>query len=283
MLLRDLIAHAESKFSAAGIDTPLNDAEILAAHFLGISWGELQTRLILDDEITEEQAYPIITAYARRMQREPLQHITAIAYFRSLELRVGLGVFVPRPETEMVAGLAIAELQSFANENPIAIDLGSGSGAIALSLQQEVPNSRVYAVEKSPAAFEFTSKNFERYGNPENLVLADMADAFPELNGNVAVVVSNPPYIPVAAVPRDLEVAKFDPALALYGGEDGLDVIRVVSKTANRLLRTGGFLVIEHSDEQSDAVVELLLADGWNDVTAHQDLTQRDRAVSARK
>lgn len=283
MKLRELIAHAGQKFSEVGIDSALTDAENLAAHFLGLSWGELQSKLLLDEEISEEQAFPIITAYARRMQREPLQHITELAYFRGLELSVGLGVFVPRPETEIVAGLAIDHLKDYPKANPIAVDLGAGSGAIGLALQQEVPHSRVFAVEKSEAAFPFTLKNFERYATSEQLRLGDLADAFEDLNSQVSVVISNPPYIPLSALPRDPEVARYDPAMALYGGVDGLEIIRQVSRTAMRLLHSDGFLIIEHSDEQSAAVVELLLADGWRSVTPHRDLTHRDRAVSARK
>lgn len=283
MLLRELLNHAAARFVLAGIDSAQNDAELLAAWALGISRSELQTKLIFNEEIDEVAAGPLIVAFARRQQREPLQHITGRAYFRNLELTVGLGVFVPRPETELIAQLAIDALKADPSNQPVAVDLGTGSGAIALAMATEVPHAQVFAVEKSAAAYEFAKQNFAKYSKIENLIQGDMADAFQELIGQVSVVASNPPYIPNDAVPRDPEVQQYDPALALYGGDDGLDLIRIISARAKELLHPGGFLVIEHADSQSKQVCELLLADGWVQVSAHQDLTFRDRAVSARK
>jgi release factor glutamine methyltransferase len=182
-----------------------------------------------------------------------------------------------------VVQLAIDELNRLAG-NPIAIDLGTGSGAIALAMATEVPHARVFAVEKSTEAFIFTRTNFERYESTgARLVLGDLADEFQELNGTAQVVVSNPPYIPVDAVPRDIEVRDFDPELALYGGEDGMAVMNLVSASAKRLLVPGGLLVVEHADSQAEQVCQLLLAQGWSEVTKHQDLTGRDRAVTARR
>lgn len=283
MLLRELLNHAAARFVLAGIDSAQNDAELLAAWALGISRFELQTKLIFNEEIDEVAAGPLIVAFARRQQREPLQHIIGRAYFRNLELTVGLGVFVPRPETELIAQLAIDALKADPSNQPVAVDLGTGSGAIALAMATEVPHAQVFAVEKSAAAYEFAKQNFAKYSKIENLIQGDMADAFQELIGKVSVVASNPPYIPNDAVPRDPEVQQYDPALALYGGDDGLDLIRIISARAKELLHPGGFLVIEHADSQSKQVCELLLADGWVHVSAHQDLTFRDRAVSARK
>jgi release factor glutamine methyltransferase len=205
-----------------------------------------------------------------------------VAYFRNLELNVGSGVFIPRPETEFVAQLAINEL--LALDSPITVDLGTGSGAIALSIATEVPGCKVFAVEKSPEAIVFTQKNFEKYaGSNAQLSAGDLSDCFPELNGKVSLVVSNPPYIPEQAIPRDPEVRLFDPALALYGGADGMSVMHKVSATARRLLVPGGRLVVEHADSQGLQVCQLLLADGFSQVQSHQDLTGRDRAVSATK
>jgi release factor glutamine methyltransferase len=211
-----------------------------------------------------------------------------VAYFRQLELSVGKGVFIPRPETEFVAQLAIDALQAVISsgaQDPIAIDLGTGSGAIALAMATENPSAKIYAVEKSAEAFPFTKANFDAYAAScdATLIQGDLADAFQELNGKVSVVASNPPYIPLAMIPRDEEVRLHDPDLALYGGEDGLSVIQLVSATAKRLLVTGGALVIEHADSQSAQVCQLLLADGWREVRAHRDLTDRDRAVTAIK
>lgn len=282
VLLRDVVSHAAEKFASAGIEAAQVDAELIAAHILSFSRGEVQAAMQTGFTLNEDQAKIFAEFSARRFAREPLQHITGFAYFRQLQLSVGRGVFVPRPETETVVQIAIDELRASQLANPIAVDLGTGSGAIALAMHTEVTKAQVHAVELSPDAFAYTSVNFERYPGA-NLVLGDMADAFNALNGSASVVISNPPYIPVDMVPIDPEVHLFDPKLALYGGEDGLDLIRVVAATASRLLVDGGLLVIEHADTQSAAVCELLLAEGFDRVEAHKDLTGSDRAVSARK
>ena len=283
MRLRDLVEHAAERFESAGLHSALVDAELLAGHILGLNRGEVQAQMLVGASVSESQAQQITTLYGRRIAREPLQHITGTAYFRNLELQVGKGVFVPRPETEFVAQLAIDALRLATADRPIAVDLGTGSGAIALGMATEVPNARVFAVEKSLDALPFTRQNFAKYGANATLIQGDLADAFAELNGQVSVVASNPPYIPAAAIPRDVEVHLYDPDLALYGGDDGMDVIHLVSATAKRLLVEGGALIIEHADSQSVQVCQLLLADGWREVQAHQDLTGRDRAVTAIK
>jgi release factor glutamine methyltransferase len=282
MLLGDIIGHAAKQFEKVGIDSAVADAELLAGHVLGLSRGGVQAACISRVEISAEEADLIFINYGRRQAREPLQHIIGVAYFRNLELNVGSGVFIPRPETEFVAQLAINEL--LALDSPITVDLGTGSGAIALSIATEVPGCKVFAVEKSPEAIVFTQKNFEKYaGSNAQLSAGDLSDCFPELNGKVSLVVSNPPYIPEQAIPRDPEVRLFDPALALYGGTDGMSVMHKVSATARRLLVPGGRLVVEHADSQGLQVCQLLLADGFSQVQSHQDLTGRDRAVSATK
>ena len=282
MLLGDIIGHAAKQFEKVGIDSAVADAELLAGHVLGLSRGGVQAACISGVEISAEEADLIFINYGRRQAREPLQHIIGVAYFRNLELNVGSGVFIPRPETEFVAQLAINEL--LALDSPITVDLGTGSGAIALSIATEVPGCKVFAVEKSPEAIVFTQKNFEKYaGSNAQLSAGDLSDCFPELNGKVSLVVSNPPYIPEQAIPRDPEVRLFDPALALYGGTDGMSVMHKVSATARRLLVPGGRLVVEHADSQGLQVCQLLLADGFSQVQSHQDLTGRDRAVSATK
>lgn len=284
MLLRELVVHATERFKESGIDSAEVDAQLLAGHFLGLSRGEVQSEMIRGAELSEAQAEKLTEMFGRRLLREPLQHITGVAYFRNLELAVGRGVFTPRPETEFVAQLAIDALNASKSEAPIAIDLGTGSGAIALAMATEVIHARVFAVEKSNEAFPFTQQNFQKYSNASaTLVLGDLADAFQELDGTVSVVASNPPYIPLDAVPRDIEVKLHDPQIALYGGADGMQVMRLVSQSAKRLLLPGGSLVVEHADSQGQQVCELLLADGWNNVLSHADLTGRDRAVTATK
>jgi release factor glutamine methyltransferase len=288
VLLGDLVRHAAARFESVGIDSALTDAELLAGHVLGLSRGGVQAQILMGASIEEKQAEQLAELYGRRFSREPLQHITGIAYFRQLELGVGKGVFIPRPETEFVAQLAIDTIQdAFAagTQHPIAVDLGTGSGAIALAMATENPSAKIYAVEKSDDAYPFTSANFAKYADQcdANLIQGDLADAFADLNGKVSVVASNPPYIPLAAIPRDEEVRLHDPALALYGGEDGMSVMHLVSATAKRLLVDGGALIVEHADSQSEQVCQLLLADGWREVRAHRDLTDRDRAVTAIK
>ncbi len=280
----NLLADLTQRFSDAGIETPKADAELLVGHVLELSRGEVQAQALIGATIDAAKLQELEPLAIRRESRESLQHITGIAYFRQLELHVGRGVFVPRPETESVAQLAIDALSAAQTPEPIAVDLGTGSGAIALAMAVEVPTARVFAVEKSTDAFPFTRKNFEKYEHTgARLVLGDLRDEFAELNGTVDVVASNPPYIPVDAIPRDPEVRDYDPNLALYGGADGMDVIHLVSATASRLLREGGYLVIEHADNQGEQVRQLLLADGWHEVQKHQDLTGRDRSVSAKK
>lgn len=284
MLLRELVVHATERFKESGIDSAEVDAQLLAGHLLGLSRGEVQSEMIRGAELSEAQAEKLTEMFGRRLLREPLQHITGFAYFRNLELAVGRGVFTPRPETEFVAQLAIDALNAAKCEAPIAIDLGTGSGAIALAMATEVIHARVFAVEKSNEAFPFTQQNFQKYSDAAaTLVLGDLADAFQELDGTVSVVASNPPYIPLDAVPRDIEVKLHDPQIALYGGADGMQVMRLVSQSAKRLLLPGGSLVVEHADSQGQQVCELLLADGWNNVLSHADLTGRDRAVTATK
>jgi release factor glutamine methyltransferase len=149
----------------------------------------------------------------------------------------------------------------------------------------EVPNARVYAWELNPESESYLRENISAYGDSVNLTMGDIADdsSFTELVGKVSVVISNPPYIPLGAIPRDIEVREHDPALALYGGEDGMDVMHVVSRRALELLVPGGFLVVEHADNQAAVVADLLLEGGWKQVRSHKDLSGRDRAVSAVK
>lgn len=280
MLLRELVAHAVEKFESVQIHSANVDAELIAGHVLQLNRGEVQAAVISGVELDEAQTKLFTELAARRFAREPLQHLTGVAYFRQLELNVGKGVFIPRPETEIVTQIAIDALNASELENPIAVDLGTGSGAIALSIHVEVAKAQVHAIEKSEQAFEFTKRNFAKYPGAD-LVLGDLSDSFNALNGSVSVVISNPPYIPNAMIPIDPEVHLHEPSLALYGGDDGLDVIRVLSGVAKRLLIAGGMLVIEHADTQSQMVCELLLAEGWRDVRAYQDLNGKDRAVSA--
>lgn len=291
--LNELLASATDQLRNAGVPNPEVDAEVLIAFALDETRGRVQALALTQKNVDDEALSRIRSMLDRRAQREPLQHITGLAPFRHLELAVGPGVFVPRPETEWVTQFAIDELvraggdtssraATLATEPLRAVDLCTGSGAIALSIATELPHTRVWAVEKSEQAYRWATRNRESLG-ASNLTLqhGEVVDALPELDGTVTVVVSNPPYIPTGMIPRDPEVQHFDPHLALYGGEDGLDVVRQVSVTALRLLKPGGMLVIEHGEAQGNEICDLLVRDGWQQPATHQDLTGRDRATAA--
>ena len=268
--LRAALAEATATLAAAGVPSARHDAEVLAAHSLGVERRDLWRH---------DVAGPAFPSYVeRRAAREPLQHITGTAPFRHLELQVGPGVFVPRPETEVVVDAVLERLAGLAR--PRVVDLCTGSGAIALAVATEVAGSEVFAVEADPGAHDWAARNCA--GSTVDLRLGDMADAFPELAGTVDVVVSNPPYIPAGAVIRDPEVATHDPALALWSGEDGLDAMRVVEQVAARLLRRGGAVVVEHADLQGESAPAVFTtAQRWTDVRDHQDLAGRDRYLTA--
>ena len=280
MKLSEALALASEKLSTAGVPSPQADATWLLCHILDTDRSDLLTRITFDQDLSSEQLEAFLVALARREKREPLQHITGKAAFRSLELSVGPGVFIPRPETEQVVQYAIDYLRQLPMPG-VAIDLGTGSGAIAIAMAVEVPQTKVYAVELSQSAFDYATKNIEANFAAVELRLGAMQEVVSDLVGGVDVVISNPPYIPDSAIPIDPEVRNFDPELALYGGEDGLDVIRDISGIAAALLRAGGLLVLEHAETQSDAIRELLLNDGWLSVSAFQDATMRYRTITA--
>ncbi|MEU5212560.1 peptide chain release factor N(5)-glutamine methyltransferase [Streptomyces sp. NPDC020742] len=276
-LLLAEVAQATQRLADAGVPSPRFDAEELAAHVHGVKRSELHTVRDADFDARYWEAI------ARREAREPLQHITGRAFFRYLELTVGPGVFVPRPETESVVGWAIDAVRAMDVVEPLIVDLCTGSGAIALALAQEVPRSRVHAVELSDDALEYARKNVE--GSRVVLHHGDALTALPELDGQVDLVVSNPPYIPlteweyVAPEARD-----HDPELALFSGQDGLDTIRGIERTAHRLLRPGGVVVIEHADTQGGQVPWIFTEErGWADAADHPDLNKRPRFATARR
>lgn len=279
--LRPALDDATATLEAAGVPDPRVDAELLAAHVLGLSRGGVHAAAVTGRPLTTAEADGFADLVARRAAREPLQHITGRAPFRSLDLAVGPGVFVPRPETELLAGIAIDALRAAASENPIAVDLGTGSGAVALAMATEVPHARVWAVEFSPDAYAWAKRNIADADADVTLVHGDFATALTELDGTVTVVATNPPYVPDEAVPRDPEVRDHDPSLALYSGTDGLDAIRAISRRAHALLHPGGTLAIEHGELQAQAVRDILNRDGWRRPETHHDLLGRDRHTTA--
>jgi release factor glutamine methyltransferase len=259
------------------------DAELLLASVLGISRSRLLTLVGVPDDVVVRFG----TLLDQRADRVPLQHLTGRAPFRFLELAVGPGVFVPRPETEQLTGWALQRLAGA--DAPVVVDLGSGSGAIALSLAHECPAARVTAVERDPGAIDWTRHNAAARADAGDTAVTvlegDMTDPrlLSDVNGTVDLVVSNPPYVPDGAVvPR--EVADHDPPMALWGGPDGLDVVRALLVTAARLLRPGGWLGIEHADQQGSALPALVRAHGgFTDVEDHPDLAGRPRFTTARR
>lgn len=276
--LRTAVRAAAARLSEAGIASAESDALLLLAHALGVSVGDARKAMVLGGEAPP--AYEELVEL--RASRLPLQHLTGRAGFRRLELRVGPGVFVPRPETEFVAGLAI-EAARATGESPVVVDLCTGSGAIALAVKDEVPTADVYAVELGEDAHAWAAQNRSATALDITLVHGDATTAFPELEGQVDVVVSNPPYIPVGMVPVDPEVRDHDPGLALYGGStDGLSIPLAVAARAAALLKPGGVLVMEHADTQGESLPAALARTGlWRDIADHEDLTGRPRATVA--
>ncbi|BCJ60527.1 peptide chain release factor N(5)-glutamine methyltransferase [Micromonospora endophytica] len=302
-----VVSRAARELAVAGVASARAEAEILAAYVLGVTRG----RLALTDGFTDSQLDSYRALVSRRCRREPLQHLTGSAGFRHLDLAVGPGVFVPRPETELLAGWAVEQARAVEQDRaverdravawprvgevargegaaaPLVVDLCSGSGAIALSVAQEVPAARVVAVERSPAALSWLRRNAAARAvagdRPIEVVEADVTDPdlLAELVGQVDVLVCNPPYVPRSvAVPP--EVAGHDPAEAVFGGADGLDVIRPVLHRAATLLRPGGGIGVEHDDTHGAVVPDLLGADGrYVTITDHRDLAGRPRFVTA--
>jgi release factor glutamine methyltransferase len=267
---------AAEQLRDAGVSSPERDADLLLAHVLGVGLG----RLPLVDDLDPGHQEQYAALVARRAAREPLQHLTGTAAFRHVELEVGPGVFVPRPETELLAGWAIE--QASALPAPVVVDLCTGSGAIAKAIADELPEADVHAVELDEQAYAWAGRNLA--GTGVDLRHGDMATAFDDLLGTVDVVVCNPPYIPleawesVAAEARD-----HDPHLALFSGQDGLDAMRVLERRAALLLRPGGVVGAEHADVQGESAPAVFAATGrWRDVADHRDLAGRPRHVTAR-
>jgi release factor glutamine methyltransferase len=289
--LKDALARALDRLAEAGVPSPAADAQLLTAHALGVPRRELLRRTVLGYQLDDAESARLDDLLKQRSERVPLQHLTGLTGFRNLELAVGPGVFIPRAETELSAGLAIdaAAVLVVEGQEPIVVDLCTGSGAIALSVADEVPQARVFAVELDPDAVAWAARNVERLGLSDRVDLrsGDAVGAdrhvLADLVGMVDVLVANPPYIPPDAEPTEPEVRDHDPALALYGGgDDGLATARGVIAAAERLLKPGGVFVMEHGDRQGSATRALLSPTAWTEITTHRDLAARDRALSAR-
>jgi release factor glutamine methyltransferase len=270
--VRVALAQATEVLRAAGVASPEHDARALAAHAAGVRFAEVV--------LLEQVPSSFVDLVARRAARVPLQHLIGSVGFRWIDLEVGPGVFVPRPETEVVVEQALALVAEIAE--PRVVDLCTGSGAIALSFAHERPGSAVHALEIDPVALGWTRRNAARF-RPIDLRQGGVEGCFPDLDGQVDLVVSNPPYVPTTE--RHLsapEVLEHDPDHAVFAGEDGLEVIRQVEVAARRLLRPGGWVVVEHADSQQTSA-PAVFGDGWSDVRDHDDLTGRPRFVTARR
>lgn len=283
--VRPLLIEAVSQLRAGGVESPEQDARQLLAYAAGVELA----RLPLVDAVEDGQAAHFQTLIKKRSQRIPLQHLTGRAHFRHLELEVGPGVFVPRPETEVMTGWAIEQLRPMvyavargtSRHLPVVVELGTGSGAIAKSIATELTGTRVHAVEVSEEAAAYASRNLA--DTTVELYVQDMIGALPQLNGGVDLVIANPPYIPLEAFESVVPEARdHDPLLALFAGQDGLDVIRAVVAEAARLLRPAGLLCIEHADVQGESAQQVVVTHGgFAGVRDHQDLTGRSRFVTA--
>jgi release factor glutamine methyltransferase len=278
--LRVAIDDAQKQLADAGVASPRHDAETLAAFVLGCP----RSRLLVAGDLSAGQHVVFGELVARRALRVPLQHLTGSAAFRYLEVAVGPGVFVPRPETEVVAGWCVDALREPARTHaPIVVDLCTGSGAIALSIAQEVRGATVHAVERESAAHAWAQRN--AMGTRVIVHHADAAEALAELEGTVDLVVANPPYLPDSVRDQvDPEVRDHDPDAALWGGPDGLDGPRMIEAAARRLLCDGGLVAVEHADHHGSSVAEMFRASGdWSHIVVRHDLAGRDRFVTARR
>ncbi len=279
--LRTVLAEVTDVLAEAGVPTPRVDAELLAAHVLGVERG----RLLLVRELDAATAERLRGLARQRAWRVPLQHVTGSAVLGRVELRVGAGVFVPRPETELLLSWGLSLVEPL--RAPVVVDLCTGSGALALAFAHERADAQVHAVDNASSALDWARHNAaERTAAgdvPVTVHAGDVADptVLGQLHGAVDLVLCNPPYVPEGTeVPA--EVAAHDPAAAVFAGDGGLQVIRHVVARAARLLRPGGGLAVEHDDTHGDAAPELFRAAGFTEVAAREDLAGRPRFVTAR-
>jgi release factor glutamine methyltransferase len=269
---RDLLAEGADRLAAAGVESAAVDARLLLEYCLGVG----HNRLILVDEVDTAAAMAFEEALGRRERREPLQHILGHAPFRHVDLAVGPGVFVPRPETELLIDAVAAHVHA----GDVVVDLCAGSGALALAIAHEVPGLSVVAVELDRDAIGWLRRNVEKTSIRVECADVTAGPVLTSLAGQVSAVVSNPPYVP-ASSPVAPEVAA-DPLLAVFAGPDGLEVIPSVVDRAAELLRSGGVLAIEHDETHVEAVPALLTESGqWCDVRGECDLTGRPRYTVA--
>ncbi|TQM83067.1 release factor glutamine methyltransferase [Saccharothrix saharensis] len=280
--LRLAIIEAERLLAAAGVDSARVDAELLAAHVLGVERSRLALIPLVDPPVVEA----LHKVVRQRATRVPLQHITGRAHLGGVDLEVGPGVFIPRPETELVLEWGLSTVES---ADPVVVDLCTGSGALALAAAHRLPRATVHAVERDPSALAWARRNAEARAaagdTPITLHAGDVTapDVLADLDGQVDLVLCNPPYVPDGTEVQP-EVAEHDPRHAVFGGADGLEVIRHVVAVAARLLKPGGHVAIEHDDSHGSIVPALLSTRRvLTDVADHRDLAWRPRFATARR
>ena len=279
MEIKAILRAAKAQLSESNISEV--DAEHLLAHILGLTRMDLHNPVVLeatllgfsDQNILEEQFFDLLD---RRLNFEPLQYLTGTAPFRHLDIQVGPGVLVPRPESELLVEAVLQHIKNL--PQPVSVvDLGAGSGALSLAIATEAPASRVIAVEKSPEALVWLKKNVSHIAENVRVVEGDVADVL--LGIKCDVVIANPPYIPQRQqLPRDVEA--FEPHVALFGGPTGLEIPHMFIEAAARLLKPQGVLVIEHGEDQAEEIAKLLDVD-FSEVASHDDLVGRPRWSSA--
>ena len=281
--IKPLLRSAKEKLAAAEISEV--DAGHLLAYVLGISRMDLHNSIKLEEALKALGDFGVIEdtfakLISRRAAHEPLQYLTGIAYFRHLEIEVGPGVLVPRPESELLVEAVLTHIKNLEEKvsgEISVIDLGAGSGALSLAIATEAPRSRVIAVEKSADAIVWLKKNVARISENVRVVEGDVADVLPGVKCDA--VIANPPYVPDnQSLPRD--VAEHEPHIALFGGATGLELPKRFIDAAARLLKSGGVLAIEHTEDQG-AAIDALLSRDFIDIAVHQDLTGRPRWSSA--
>jgi len=312
--VRDVLVDAERRLLQAGVPSPASDASLIVSFVLDVP----RSALFMQSEIESHQRVRIERLITQRTTRVPLQHLLGEAPFRYLSVDVGPGVFIPRPETELLAEAAIHELRGLMSDQRIVVDLCAGSGAIGLALATEVDGTRAYAVELSHDALPWLHRNVSQFNaeldshdssveviHADAQFVADPGGALAKLAGTVAVVTCNPPYIPQDMIPREAEVRNYDPEVALFGGSDGLDVVRGIVRTAAILLKPSGLVLIEHADTQGigagdkgvPGVLAQMISDPdlsviidvphsqsvWHDILDRTDLANRPRYTLARK
>jgi len=279
LTFKEFLRGGKEQLAAAGF--PEVEAEILLAHTLGISRMDLHNPLTVENALTaigdmtvvEETFWKFLD---RRCAHEPLQYLTGVAYFRHLEIKVGPGVLVPRPESELLVESVLTHMEKLSGAVSV-IDLGSGSGALALAIATEAPQTHVIAVEKSPDAIYWLKENVSFIDEKVRIVESDVSTALEGVKCDV--VIANPPYVPDSQeLPKD--VAEHEPAIALFGGADGMKTPRLFISAASRLLKAGGFLAIEHHEDQGPEIAGVLISD-FTDILLHQDLTGRPRFTTA--